>query len=428
MRTSITPLLLVCVISIMTCCDSGKKSQNRTYDCESYMVDCRVYGKVEDDSFKEVKLFRAGQSWIREKPVASFEVKQGRFSGTVRMDTTLVYELVFMLQNAGMAKYRPFIPSETGIQVCCPKEMDDAILLQSSSLENENLIGYEDIRKSLESVAAPIYQKYEQLMGEEKYYSDEVYALIAEARSSSRERATEIWDQLPKLRKLDDSYSDEGLAVKKELDAYNALCDSLCCAYLIEHLMLSSLYEVWQGVEISRQQGKDIKPWLDTYDSYYAELFPDHPYHEKILGLVGNNVGEKIRDFTLPDEDGVQRQLSELIAGKIALVDFWASWCGTCRIRSKTLKPLFEKYAGDDFTIVGVANEYGDDTKWRKALKRDNYPWINLIASDAGAAFMSNHAKVFLIDRKGTILSINPTIDEIEAIIQASQTANLSRK
>ena len=139
-----------------------------------------------------------------------------------------------------------------------------------------------------------------------------------------------------------------------------------------------------------------------------------------IAALVENKVGDKIRDFTLPDADGVPHKLSELVSGKMAVVDFWASWCGSCRIRSKSLKPVYEKYAGDDFTIVGVANEYGNDAKWRTALKRDGYPWVSLVAVDGSPYIQSNYGKVFLIDRQGVILAINPTVEEIEATLFAS--------
>jgi DNA-binding XRE family transcriptional regulator/thiol-disulfide isomerase/thioredoxin len=385
---------------------------------EAYIADCPISGSVANKDYHKVLLFRPEQAWSKEEPLAVFRVKKGRFSGTAKMDTTLVYELFFTVPGSGRAEGRPFVPTQTGIQVVCPDGMTGDILLQSDSEENANLNGYEEISRSLRPVSSPIYQKYNQLSKEGRLYNDEVEALRAEEKTASRERANEIWFQVDKLKNFDESYSEEGLVAKKELDAFNAMRDSLHWAYLEAYPMLSSFYEVWQGIKNARQQGKDFQPWLDLYESHYAKLFPGHPYHAMILGLTGNNVGEKFRDFTLPDAEGVEHRFSDLTDGKMAIVDFWASWCGNCRIRSKSLIPIYEKYAGRDFTIVGVANEFGNDAKWRAALKRDGYPWLNLISVDGSSYIQSNHGRIFLLDRDGTILAIDPTIEEIEAMLK----------
>ncbi len=416
------PFLLAAASILLLFASSCKSSNNDTPEQlpvvrEAYMAECPISGTVANKDYRKVLLFRPEQAWHKEKPLAVFHVKQGRFSGTAKLDTTLVYELIFMVPGSGMAEGRPFVPTQTGIHVVCPDGMT-GVLLESETLENENLNGYEEIFRSLRSVSTPIYQKYNQLMKEGRLYNDDVEALRTEAQTASRERANEIWVQVDKLKNLDESYSEEGLVAKKERDAFKAMQDSLCFAYLAAHPMLSSFYEVWQGIRNARQQGADLQPWLDLYESHYTKLFPGHPYHAMILGLTGNNVGERFRDITLPDAEGVEHRLSDLTAGKIAIVDFWASWCGNCRIRSKSLKPIFEKYAGDDFTIVGVANEYVNDAKWRTALKRDGYPWPNLVAVDGGSYILSNHGKIFLLDRDGTILAIDPTIEEIEAVLE----------
>ena len=368
---------------------------------EAYMAECPISGSVANKDYRKVLLFRPEQGWPKEKPLAVFRVKKGQFSGTALMDTTLVYELIFTVPGSGMAEGRPFVPTQTGIQVVCPDGMTGDILLQSDSEENANLKGYEGISRSLRPVSSPIYQKYTQLLKEGRLYNDEVEALRTEEKTASRERANEIWLLVDKLKNLDESYSEEGLVAKKELDAFEAMRDSLHWAYLEAHPMLGSFYEVWQGIRNARILGK-----------------AGHPYHAMILGLTGNNVGEKFRDFTLPDAEGVEHRLSDLTDGKMALVDFWASWCGNCRIRSKSLIPIYEKYAGEDFTIVGVANEFDDDAKWRVALKRDGYPWLNLVSVDGSPYIQSNHGKVFLLDRDGTILAIDPTKEEIEAALK----------
>ena len=68
--------------------------------------------------------------------------------------------------------------------------------------------------------------------------------------------------------------------------------------------------------------------------------------------------------------------------------------------------------------MVGVALEFKNDAAWRKALKRDGYPWTSLVAIDAVPSLKANHAKAFLLDRDGTILAIDPTVEELDTLLR----------
>jgi thiol-disulfide isomerase/thioredoxin len=388
---------------------------------EQFMTDCPISGTNVTKDFAKVAVYRPDQSCFRDDPVATFQVKKGRLAGAARLDTTLVYELVFSVPKSGMAMVRPFVPTAVGVKIVGPESLEaENIELVSASPENENFNRYADIGRSMAPLTGPLDEKYWQLAEENALYNDAVNALVAEATAdtTSRERSLELWAEINRLQKLDESYSAAGLAVKRERDAIRATIDSLAGAFLAEHPSVSSFYLVYQHVQSAFDFKNDLQPWIDLYDRAYADRFPDHPYHAMILSLTGNRVGDPIRDFTLPDAKGVQRTLSDLTAGKVAVVDFWASWCGSCRIRSKALIPIYQKYAGEDFTVVGVALEYKNDAAWRKALDKDGYPWINLLALDAPPSLKANHAKAFLLDRDGTILAIDPTVEELDAQLQ----------
>jgi len=60
------------------------------------------------------------------------------------------------------------------------------------------------------------------------------------------------------------------------------------------------------------------------------------------------------RDFTLKDLEGHDESLGQF-KGKIVLVNFWATWCGPCRIEIPWLMALQEKYGPQGFTVLGVA-------------------------------------------------------------------------
>ena len=385
---------------------------------EQYMTDCPISGTKVTKDYSKVYVYRPDQSWFRDEPIATFKMKKGNFEGTARLDSTLVYELVFSVPGSGMAQVRPFVPTAAGIRIIGPEEFGESIELVSDTPENDNFNSYAVISHSMDPLSEPVENRFMALMEKKALYTDAVYALMAEADTASRERRVEIWAETDKLKKLDESYTEAGLAVKREMDALNAAKDSLQGAYLVEHPMISSFYLLYQNLQSAFDFKKDLQPWIDLYDLAYADKFPDHPYHSIILSLTGNQVGDSFRDFTLPDAEGVQHKLSDLTAGKLAVVDFWASWCGSCRIRSKALIPIYEKYAGADFTMVGVALEFKNDAAWRKALERDGYPWVNLVAIDAAPSLKANHAKAFVLDRDGTILAIDPTVEELDSLLQ----------
>ncbi len=48
-------------------------------------------------------------------------------------------------------------------------------------------------------------------------------------------------------------------------------------------------------------------------------------------------------------------RLSDIIKGKVAVIDLWASWCMPCRAKAKAMIPIYEKYKDRGFEIVGVA-------------------------------------------------------------------------
>ena len=59
-------------------------------------------------------------------------------------------------------------------------------------------------------------------------------------------------------------------------------------------------------------------------------------------------------DFTLKDLEDHDVSLSQF-KGKVVLVNFWATWCGPCRIEIPWLVELQNKYAARGFTVLGVA-------------------------------------------------------------------------
>ena len=64
---------------------------------------------------------------------------------------------------------------------------------------------------------------------------------------------------------------------------------------------------------------------------------------------------EKIsaRDFSLPTTGGETLSLSQL-KGKVVFLNFWATWCGPCRMEMPSMEALYKRYKDEGLEILAV--------------------------------------------------------------------------
>ena len=131
-------------------------------------------------------------------------------------------------------------------------------------------------------------------------------------------------------------------------------------------------------------------------------------------------------EFALKDADGKTVRLSDY-RGKVVLLDFWATWCGPCKIEIPWFKEFQRKYKDKGFEVIGVSM---DDDGWEavKPFAADmgiNYRIV--IGNDSTAdayGGVSALPTTFVIDRKGKIAAVHVGVvskgdiqDGIEALL-----------
>jgi len=78
--------------------------------------------------------------------------------------------------------------------------------------------------------------------------------------------------------------------------------------------------------------------------------------------------------FSATTIDGKRISLDGL-AGKVVLIDFWATWCGPCREALPHVKEIAHRFAGQPFVVLSVSFD-DDDAKWREFVARNQMTWL----------------------------------------------------
>ncbi len=121
---------------------------------------------------------------------------------------------------------------------------------------------------------------------------------------------------------------------------------------------------------------------------------------------VGLRVGQRAPDFSAPTLDGGRIALSDL-RGEVVLLNFWATWCGPCRVEMPDFQQQHEALRDQGFSVLAVNNrEHADQV----VAFRDELGLTFPIALDPTGAVQDQYAlfsypSSYLIDRDGTVLA-----------------------
>ncbi len=128
----------------------------------------------------------------------------------------------------------------------------------------------------------------------------------------------------------------------------------------------------------------------------------------RIRALEGVEVDAVAPNFTLPTPEGKEIALYE-VKGKLKIIDFWASWCGPCRMENPNMVKLYNDFKEKGLVVVSVSLDEKKD-KWEEAIKKDGLTWLHL--SDL-KGWQGDVVKMYNIDAVPTIL----VLDENNRII-----------
>jgi|GEM_PF-2182510 len=145
-------------------------------------------------------------------------------------------------------------------------------------------------------------------------------------------------------------------------------------------------------------------------------------------------IGKNAPDFTLESIFGKTISLKDF-QGKIILLDFFATWCGPCRMEMQYLKKVYNEYKEKDFIIISI-DLYEDIEKVKKFVNENDIEWIVVIDKDGIATrnyLIEAIPTLFLIDKNGIVRFVHVGVtddsslrDEIVKLYEITQTINKS--
>lgn len=124
----------------------------------------------------------------------------------------------------------------------------------------------------------------------------------------------------------------------------------------------------------------------------------------------------------------------ESLAGKVVLLDFWASWCAPCRRAVPHLKSLHEGLPDDRFRIVGI-NVDDEKEKLQGWVATYGLPWAQVWDRDrqiVESFDVTNFPTYVLLDHRGRVIytttgftsTMGRVLDyRVRSAVQAAQAA-----
>ena len=141
-----------------------------------------------------------------------------------------------------------------------------------------------------------------------------------------------------------------------------------------------------------------------------------------VFAMAGSvAAGEAAPDFSLRDIDGKEVSLAAY-KGKVVLVNFWATWCGPCKLEMPHLDKMDRDLESKGFEVLSISTDDARaSSKVKPLVKRGGYGFTVLLDKDTSVVAQYNPAKTLpynvLIDRSGNIHKVyqgyNPG-DEVE--------------
>jgi len=213
-----------------------------------------------------------------------------------------------------------------------------------------------------------------------------------------------------------DDFARENNKTEKAIEAQEtSLNKKFIAGHPDSYLSLNVLESFAYGADYA-----DIAPLYDGLSASIKNTEAGKKFGERLPHIKAVALGATAPEFTEADTSGKMVSLTSF-RGKYVLVDFWASWCGPCRHENPNVVKAFNRYKGQNFTIIGVSlDRPNSKDKWLAAIHKDGLNWTQVSdlkfwdSKTAALYAVRGIPQNFLLDPNGKIIAKNLRGDDLE--------------
>ncbi|MBC3847808.1 TlpA family protein disulfide reductase [Winogradskyella echinorum] len=425
----INPLILILIVCTFFSCNNDSNEKNTGLD-KTVLKGC-VIGRDSDTLLLVKSIGDARSETIAKIPIYNWE-----FYYEFKTDTIEAYDLIFKEEHddGGWMPMRFFSEKDTiRITLHSMEEFSENKLI-GGKLNFEYSYFFNNISKPYQKNLDKVYKMFDSI-SYDKMNSRAYNRVVKKLKSSNtHEQNVVIYKEMNDLKKNNLHRSDLG----KQIDS---LVDIAQNKYLISKynyikknpsiVSYSLLIDDIMGLEYNKVPKEKVILALNDL----KKVYPNHPYtklgENLWIGYTELKSGGQYINFSAPDINGISYELKPIVeANDIVLLDLWATWCGPCIARSRLIRPIYEKYKDKGFEILGVAGEHKNLDAYSEFMAKEQWPWLNLIELDKKNKIwekynvMNGGGGMFLIDKSGEILAVDPSAEEVEAILKEKLETN----
>ena len=346
-------------------------------NAQNYTVKATLNGLPDGTEIELVPM-----SHDNEKPIATAIVKGGQIALTGQQsDPRLIWMRVknsygvgkFMLDNSNITIAADV--RQEGTSQGLPVYNFTNMKVSGSPLTDEYYKMY-DVRNQLDEVYQSNAKKYAGVQQQ-----------LNNAKTDAERKAIKVSNEYKAMLQADSIFFHD---VEFRLDStINAHKDSFWGPLLMMDFM--NYFRPEDKAVLDAMSPAAKNSWYGK--KVYAELNPS------------DGAGSPITPFTVKDEAGKPHTLASLVAGKkVALIDFWASWCHPCRMEIPNVKAQYAKYKDKGFQVISISTDR-DRKAWKKACADEKLQWPSFLDADGSAAEITTQW-IFSVGRLFGIFSV----------------------
>ena len=158
--------------------------------------------------------------------------------------------------------------------------------------------------------------------------------------------------------------------------------------------MMKYLIILLAGLGIAGCDGDTTLPWAQSREVHPVGVRNARP-----------TLDQEAPGFTLVDLQGTRRSLSEY-RGKVILLNFWATWCGPCRVEMPSMETVYREFKEQGFEILAISSDPQGIVVTRPFSQANGltFPILHDAEYDVSGAYgVRTLPMSFLIDRQGRL-------------------------